>query len=599
MSDSKKGTSGKSRKLITQRGFQLFSFLISLSTLLLVVYETGFPTPLITFHTIKNYYFAALVLFLLFTIGRYVFFFPKKQRKMVWIFDLLFISSILILIIKKIFFNNTSIEFLLFFEHHLCIYFLIFYSFFKELSLLSIGLISKHFNPALIFVISFLMLIISGTLLLLLPNATTSGISLMDSLFTSTSAVCVTGLTVVDTEFCFTFFGKIIILCLFQAGGLGIMTFTSYFSYFFKGKPTYHSQLMLSDMANSESLSELFVVLRRIILVTLLIEAAGAFLIFFQIPHRAGMSSGDMIFFSVFHSVSAFCNAGFSTLSDNFHDINFRFNYPVHLIISFLIIFGGLGFPIIFNFLKYINHLIINRIFRLNKRREYIHKPWVININTRIVTITTLVLLVAGTIVFFILEYHNTLSEHHGAGKIVTSFFSIVSPRTAGFNSINYGMLHVSTVLVIILLMWIGASPASTGGGIKTTSFALSLLGIFSLAKGKDRVEVFRRQVSDSSLRRTSAIIFLSFITIGISVCCVSFFDSEKKLLDIVFECFSAYGTVGLSLGITPHLSEASKLILSITMFLGRVGTLTILIAFFKKIQHTGYHYPTENILIN
>ncbi len=599
MSDSKNDSFEKSRKVAARRWFQIFSFLISLSSLLLVVYEVGFPNPQVTFHTFKNFYFAALVLFLLFTIGRYVFFFPKKQRKGVWFFDLIFVSSIIILIIKKIFYDNTSDAFLLFFEHRLWIYFLIVYYFFKELSLLGLSLVSRHFNPALVFVISFLMLIISGTLLLLLPNATTNGISIMDSLFTSTSAVCVTGLTVVDTEFCFTFFGKIIILCLIQAGGLGIMTFTSYFSYFFKGKPTFYSQLMLSDMANSESFAELFIVLRRIILVTILIEAAGALLIFFQIPSSVGMSSGDMIFFSVFHSVSAFCNAGFSTLSDNFHDINFRFNYPVHLIISFLIIFGGLGFPIIFNFLKYFKHLFVNRIFRLNKRREFIHKAWVINTNTRIVTITTFVLLVVGTIVFLILEYHNTLSEHQGIGKLVTSFFSIVSPRTAGFNSINYGLLHVSTILFIILLMWIGASPASTGGGIKTTSFALSLLTIFSLAKGKDRVEVFGRQVADSSLRRTSAIIFLSFIIIGISIFCVSFFDSEKNLLDIVFECFSAYGTVGLSLGITPQLSEASKLILTITMFLGRLGTLTVLIAFFKKIHLSNYHYPIENILIN
>ncbi|HPS26228.1 MAG TPA: potassium transporter TrkG [Bacteroidales bacterium] len=599
MNDSGNDSSEKSLKEIVKRWFQIFSFLISLSALLLVIYEVGFSSPQITFHTIKNYYFASLILFLLFTIGRYMFFFPRKQRKELWFFDLIFVSSIIILIIKKTYYANTSNEFLLFFEHRLWIYFLVFYSFYKELSLLGLRLVSKHFNPALIFVISFLIIIISGTLLLLLPNATTNGISFMDSLFTSTSAVCVTGLTVVDTEFCFTFFGKIIILGLIQAGGLGIMTFTSYFSYFFKGKPTYHSQLMLSDMVNSESLSELFDVIRRIILVTLSIEATGALLIFFQIPRSLGMSSADMIFFSVFHSVSAFCNAGFSTLSDNFHDINFRFNYPVHLIISFLIIFGGLGFPIILNFLKYFRHLIINRIFRLNKRREFIHKAWVISINTRIVTITTFVLLVVGTFVFLILEYHNTLSEHQGAGKLVTSFFSIVSPRTAGFNSINYGVLHVSTILFIILLMWIGASPASTGGGIKTSSFALSLLTIFSLAKGKDRVEVFGRQIADSSIRRTSAIIFLSFIIIGISVFCVSLFDPEKNLLDIVFECFSAYGTVGLSLGITPHLSEASKLILTITMFLGRLGTLTVLIAFFKKIQLSNYHYPIENILIN
>ncbi len=599
MSNSRNDFSEKTRKDTIHKWFQIISFMISLLAMLLILVETGFSTSKITFPNVEKFYFIALFLLLLTTLLRHTSFRPKKQKAEVWILDVLFAIFSIILIIKKVFLFNSTKEWLAIFDHRLWIYFLLFYAFFKEISLFGGGLFSKRFNPALIFVLSFLLLIIIGTLLLLLPNATTAGISFMDSLFTSTSAVCVTGLSVVDTRLSFTIFGQVIILCLIQAGGLGIMTFTSYFSYFFKGKPTFYSQLMLSDMANSESLSELFVILRRIILVTLLIEATGALLIFFQIPENVDMSSGDMVFFSVFHSVSAFCNAGFSTLSDNFHDINFRFNYPIHLIISFLIIFGGLGFPIIFNFLKYIKHLIVNRILRINKRREFIHKAWVININTRIVTITTLILLAVGTIVFFILEYNNTLIEHQGVGKLVTSFFSIVSPRTAGFNSINYGLLHVSTILFIILLMWIGASPASTGGGIKTTSFALTILNIFSLAKGKDRVEVFERQISDSSLRRTSAIITLSFIIIGLSVFCVSLFDPEKNFLDIVFECFSAYGTVGLSLGITPHLSEPAKLVIVITMFLGRIGTLTLLTAFFKKIHQTRYHYPVETILIN
>ena len=474
-----------------------------------------------------------------------------------------------------------------------------FYAFYKETTILGFNLINKHFNPAMIFVLSFLILIGTGTLLLLLPNATNNGISVMNALFTSTSAICVTGLTVVDIATCFSLTGKIMILCLIQAGGLGIMTFTSYFSYFFKGKSSFQNQLILSDMANSETISEVFDILKRIIIVTFIIEGIGALLIFFNMPDDVAMNTGQMIFFAIFHSVSAFCNAGLSTLSDNFHDIYFRFNYPVHMVISFLIIFGGLGFPIIFNFLKYLRHLIVNRVFRLNKSREYIHKAWVININTRIVTTTTLVLLVVGTVIFFFLEYNNTLSEHHGIGKLVTSFFSIVSPRTAGFNSINYGMLHISTILFIMLLMWIGASPASTGGGIKTSTFALSILNIFSLVKGKEHVEVYRRHISESSMRRASAVILLSFIIIGLAVACVSSFDPEKKLIDIAFECFSAYGTVGLSLGITPNLSEPSKLIIVITMFLGRIGTLTLLIAFFKKIHHMNYSYPIENILIN
>ncbi|HOH84066.1 MAG TPA: potassium transporter TrkG, partial [Bacteroidales bacterium] len=328
-------------------------------------------------------------------------------------------------------------------------------------------------------------------------------------------------------------------------------------------------------------------------------EAAGALIIYTQLPENAGMSLSEKIFFSVFHSISGFCNAGISTLSDGFQDLNFLYNYPFLITMSVLIIAGGLGFPIIFNFLKYLRHLIVNRIFRLNKHREYIHKAWVININTRIVVVTTVIIILAGTLIVFIMEYNRSLQDHGWAGKLVTAFFNISSHRTAGFNSIDFSVVQVPVIFLIMLLMWIGASPGSTGGGIKTTTFAISILNFISLAKGKDRVEVFHRQVADSSLRRASAIIMLSFIVIGLAVFLVSFFDPEEKLLDVVFECFSAYGTAGLSLGLTPNLSEASKLVISITMFLGRLGTLTVLIAFFKKIQHTNYHYPTENILIN
>lgn len=599
MSRHKKTATELSGKSLAKMILKVTSFVVSLSAVVLIIYEIGFSKPGSYIPDIKNYYVAALVVLLFFSIVRYLFFFPRRQRIFMWVVDMVFMCSIVILIIERLYFAETENAFFSFFYYKPWLYFLLFFSLFKDSTIAGITLINKRFNPAMIFVVSFVILIIIGTLLLLLPNATNNGISFMNSLFTATSAICVTGLNVVDTALCFSLTGKIIILCLIQAGGLGIMTFTSYFSYFFKGKTTFHSQLIMSDMAKSETISEVFDILKRIIIVTFIIEAIGATLIYINFPEDVNMSTGQMIFFSVFHSVSAFCNAGFSTLSDNFHDIYFRFNYPIHLIISFLIIIGGLGFPILFNFIKYLRHLIINRVFRLNRNREFIHKAWVLNINTRIVTITTLILLVGGTIIFMALEYNNTLAEHHGIGKVVTSFFSIVSPRTAGFNSINYGMLHLPTILFIILLMWIGASPASTGGGIKTSTLAVSILNVFSLAKGKEHVEIFKRQISGSTLRRSSAIIVLSFIVIGLSVFCVSFFDPDKKLTDIVFECFSAYGTVGLSLGITSTLSEASKLVIVITMFLGRIGTLTLLIAVFKKIAHKTYSYPVENILIN
>ncbi|MDD4214678.1 MAG: potassium transporter TrkG, partial [Bacteroidales bacterium] len=237
--------------------------------------------------------------------------------------------------------------------------------------------------------------------------------------------------------------------------------------------------------------------------------------------------------------------------------------------------------------------------FKWNKYREVIHQAWVINLNTRIVFITTLVLLIAGTVIIYFLEYNYSLEEHKGLGKVVTAFFASVTPRSAGLHTFNTGSLLTPTILIIILLMWIGGSPASVAGGIKTSTFALAILNVISLARGKDRVELYRRKVSDISLRRAHAIIFLSLIVIGISVLLVSSFDPDKKLLDIVFECFSAYSTVGLSLGITQQLSEPSKFIIILTMFLGRMGTLTIMMAILKKVTHLSYKYPEENILIN
>jgi len=303
----------------------------------------------------------------------------------------------------------------------------------------------------------------------------------------------------------------------------------------------------------------------------------------------------DRVFFSMFHSVSGFCNAGFSTLTNNFYELGYRFNYPLHLTVAFLIIIGGLGFPIMFNFAKYLKHVFKHRIFKKN----HIHLPWIININTRIVLVTTMILLVVGTVLIFIFEYNNTLAEHGLFGKIVTAFFGAVTPRTAGFSSVDYTQIHMSTILLLYVLMWIGASPASTGGGIKTSTFAISVMNAIALARGKDRIECYGREISDSSIRRAYSQIFLSLFVIMMSVFLVTYYDPTLNFKSIVFECISAFGTVGLSLGITAKLSAASKLIITITMFIGRISLLTILASFLKHVKYQKYKYPSEDITIN
>ncbi|MCB0669665.1 MAG: hypothetical protein KDC80_27760, partial [Saprospiraceae bacterium] len=308
----------------------------------------------------------------------------------------------------------------------------------------------------------------------------------------------------------------------------------------------------------------------------------------------------DRLFFSLFHSVSSFCNAGFSTLQNSLYESGYRYNYPLHLIIALLFILGGIGFPIIFNFSRYLKYKLFNLWLLITKRqKELRHHPWIININTRIVVVSTILLLAIGTLVFFLSEFDNSLAEHNGFGKLVTAFFSAATPRTAGFNSVDFSSLHFSTIMLIFLLMWIGASPGSTGGGIKTSTFVILLLNLISLARGKGRIEIYRREISNLSIRRAFAIVTASVFVIGTSIFMISWFDAQQDLLHIAFECFSAYSTVGLSLGITSQLSHASQLVIIFTMFIGRVGMLTLLIAVVRKMKDQQYRYPTEEILIN
>lgn len=453
-------------------------------------------------------------------------------------------------------------------------------------------------SPARLFTFSFLFLIILGTLLLLLPISTNGDISLVNALFTSTSAVCVTGLIVVDTSSHFTLFGQTIIMLLIQSGGLGVLTFASYFSYFFKGSSSYVSQIAISDIANTNKLGEVFSTLKRILIITLSIELFGAIWIYLSLDQSLIPSIGERIYFSIFHAVSAFCNAGFSTLPNGIMESGYIYNYPFQLSLIFLLTVGGLGFPIVINILKYIKH-VLRRLFGRITSRKDLHRPWVLTLGSKVNLWTVLFLIVGGTAFIFINEYDNILATHHGLGKFVTALFTATTPRTAGFNSINFNDLHLNSIIVVIILMWIGASPASTGGGIKTSTFAVAVLNFISLARGKNKIEIYKRRVSDITVQRAFATMTLSLLVIGIGVILISYFDENIRLLDIIFECFSAYSTVGLSLGVTPGISVASKITLIVLMFIGRVTMLTILIAFFKKMRSNNYRYPSDEILIN
>lgn len=354
-------------------------------------------------------------------------------------------------------------------------------------------------------------------------------------------------------------------------------------SVIFLKEASYETQLLLYDFTNSKKLGDVLKTLRRILLITFIIELVGAVLIFQSINKVVGYSFSDRLFFSFFHSISGFCNAGFSTLENSFFELPFRFNYSLHLIIAGLIIMGGIGFPIVFNLLNYLKIKIINFTRYLFQYKDNIHKPWIINLNTRIVLVTTFVLILFGFVMFFVLEYNNTLAEHSLYGKIVASFFGSVTTRTAGFNTVDTSMLNMPVVMVVMFLMWVGASPGSTGGGIKTSTFATAVLNFMAIARGRQRIEVLRREISQVSVNRASAIITLSVIVISISTFGIYLFDSDKGLSKIFFEVVSAHSTVGLSRGITASLSNPGKFILILTMFVGRVSMLTLLIAIFRR----------------
>lgn len=541
-------------------------------------------------------YTISIIIGIISIIGRYLFK-ESRPRLKALPFEIVLVGFLILLVLQQ--FNIDFLQKVVLFKQTFWLYIAIFIVFVREFSAFTIDFKRTVLNPAQLFIISFLTIIIIGGFLLMLPNTTYKGISLINSMFTSTSAVCVTGLVVVDTGNYFTEFGQIIIVILIQLGGIGIMTFASYFSYFFTGVSSYENQLVLREMTNTEKIGEVFSILKKIILVTFLIEGIGAILIFQSLDVTIIQSVYERIFFSVFHSISGFCNAGFSTLQNSFYESPYQFNYPIHIIIAVLIIFGGLGFPIVFNFLKYLQVKIKSFFLSLFRIKHNLFTPWLININTRIVLITSLILTVFGTLMFFIFEYDNTLSNHNLVGKIITAFFQSVTTRTAGFNTVDTSSLTVTTLLIVLFLMWVGASPGSTGGGIKTSSLALAILNIISIAKGKSRLEVYKREISQTSINRAFAIMILSIFGISISTIFIYIFDSEKGLMNIFFECVSAYSTVGLSRGITTDLSNASKIILIFTMFIGRISMLTLLIAFFKKVSSERYRYPSDNILIN
>ena len=486
---------------------------------------------------------------------------------------------------------------------HWIIYLIIIVLFVEELSdrLFVANLFKIH--PALIFANSFLLLIFIGSILLMLPNATTGGIRFVDALFTATSAVSVTGLAVLGTGTDFTMTGQIIILILIQLGGLGMLTFTNLFGLLFRGGTSFQNQLFIKDTLNARHLNDAFKNLIKIILFTFIIEAMGALFIFLSLDHGQFATWTDEVFFAVFHAISAFCNAGFSTLGDSLYQDTVRHNYSLHFIIALLILAGGIGYSIMINYYHYLKdyfHFLVKKIILKKEEQKRAYRP-LVTINTRIAVWTSVLLVGLGMFGFALFEWQGVLADLSWQGKLSNIFFAAITPRTAGFNTVDMGALASPTIMLYLLLMWIGASPGSTGGGIKTTTFAVASFNLLGQLRGQNRLEVFWREIPVSSVQRAFAIIGLSLMVIGLGTTLLTWFEPKLSFQALAFEVFSAYSTVGLSLGITAELSDASRVILMITMFLGRVGSFTLLLGLVQTLHKplfNPHQYPKEDVFM-
>lgn len=577
--------------------------LASIASLFVLVYQFGFQQ---TNETIHHLYLSRIYILLGFFIGitlRYIVRFNEIIQEKLLYLDIGIYFLLFAVLSAKVFFRDVierSLPYLDFLSKPLFVYTLMLLLSVIHLSRQTFTLMQTRIKPSLLFLLSFIFVILIGAGLLMLPNATTRPIHFVDALFTATTSVCVTGLTTVDVATTFTHIGHVIIMILIQIGGIGVMTFTSFFALSFMGHSSFTSKLMLKDMLNEERTGGLFRVILNILFVTFFIEGIGAYFIYMDIRGTLpGATVQDDIFFAIFHAISAFCNAGISTLSGNMCDPLVVHNYNLHVWISLLIIFGGLGFPIVFNYLKLLRHFIVNTFMvatRLQKR--YIHTPRIINIHTYIVVISTLALIIGGMILYFIFETDNTLAGLPLKGKLADSLLGAVTPRTAGFTVADMGTLRPVTLMLTLILMVIGAAPMSTGGGLKVTTVFVAIVTALNVAREKEKVEVRKREISPATIRRAFATIVLYFIFASVAVWMLSYTEEGTPIFTLTFEVVSALSTVGSSLNFSPLLSMTGKLIIICTMLIGRIGVLTFMVSFIKEYKKRDYTYPQENILM-
>lgn len=443
-------------------------------------------------------------------------------------------------------------------------------------------------------IIGFLLLILAGAILLVLPISSNPGkhVSFLDAFFTSTSAVCVTGLVVVDTGSTYTLFGQIVIILLIQAGGLGFMTITSLAFILVRKRITLSERLIIKESLNEFDLSGMVKMVIKILKVTFIAEFLGAGILATRLVPMFGLKG---VYFSLWHSVSAFCNAGFDVFGIMGKKYVFQSLVPfqtdpvIVLTIAALIVTGGLGFVVITN--------IFNKERRIARRA--------ISRHSKLVLIATGILILGGALLIYLFESGNpgTMGPMDTGGKILNSVFQSITPRTAGYNAVDQNAMMPVTKLLVMILMFIGASPAGTGGGIKTTTAAIVLMNVFSYLRGRKEVNMMERRIAADTLRKAMIIFTLSLMLVFAAAFAIMAIEQHRGGLytseNIFFEVLSAFGTVGLTCGLTPTLSVASRIIIIFVMYCGRVGLMTLIFAFAMKPQNDGnIRYPEERFMV-
>ncbi len=444
--------------------------------------------------------------------------------------------------------------------------------------------IRKNLKPAQIMVLSFSGVILLGALILMLPISSQSRevTPFLDTLFTATSAVCVTGLVVVDTGTYWSVFGKTIILILIQIGGIGFMTMTTSLAIIMGKKIGLRNRMIMQEALNQFSLSGVIRLTKYVIMITFFVELMGALLLSIRFIPDFGLKNG--IYYSIFHAVSAFCNAGFDIMGGFKSLTDYATDPLVSMVVATLIIFGGLGFAVIADLTRF----------------KGIRK---MSLHSKLVLLVTISLIVFGFFSILLLEYNNpkTMGSFTWGEKFVASFFASVTPRTAGYNTLDLNGLTMPTRFITMILMFIGGSPGSTAGGLKTTTFGIMILYLIGIFKGSDEINFANRRISKDVANRTVAVIMISVIWVVSMTFLLAVFQPDMGLESLMFESLSAFGTVGLSLGITPYLSVMGKIILTIMMFFGRLGPLTIIVAMNNKANKTGkdlLRYPEGKIIV-